>query len=881
MATGFTLRPHQRNCIARAVYGGNTLAAHVVGAGKSAVFISAVMKRKELGLINKACIVVPKALTEQTALEWRRIFPDARLLTVGEMDLSTQDKRDVFTARIATGNYDAVIVSREQFDKMAMSPAYQHGYIQREIDELEDMLVAQKMAGATKNTPSVKKIEAAKKRLEKRLEKALDPKKQSTRRKDDVLEFEQLGFDYLVVDESHAYKNMFIQTKMTDVSGVSTAASGRAQDMAMKCEWMNKMLGQGHILHCTGTPVSNSLSELYVVMNYLRPDLLKAAGVDRFDDWAATFGKVVCAYKQSPSGQLKLKTSFAKFANLPELMAMYKEFADIQSAEKLHLPRPELIGGKPEIVKVEATPEQRAYVRELAARAQLISTGVVDPHIDNLLVITSEARLVGLGNAAVAALYRQREEGELPEGFMEDEPGKVDACVDRVWQYYNETAEQKGVQIVFSDIAVNSDNGNWSVYEYIRDELIAKGVPKDEIIFAPKADSKDREAIFRDINDGKYRVVIGSTGTIGTGANIQQRLYALHHIDVPWRPSDFEQREGRILRQGNTFPEVRILNYVTEGTLDSYLYQVVTDKARFIAQLLDDKCPARVSEDCDEKVLTYAELQAAAEGNPDFKTRIELSNKIAELLALQQAHQHEQGKMQQRVNQIPVEIERLKTQITQMQEDQKSAMKMKDSEGKIKAFDFVTPMNTIRKHEDINAYLHEQIAKRIERPFDNMPTFRIGDFTVSVELRPGEMDEAMLAVKGQREPSYAIPLGKAANADNWQRIVNFFDGAIEKAIEDSNAKITKLETDLKQAQELVSVPFDREEELLKAKTDFAELEARLSGLSEQQDAIIDPDETDEEETSEERAEREAYQNADDDDLPMMPDDNTPRHGPRR
>ena len=351
--------------------------------------------------------------------------------------------------------------------------------------------------------------------------------------------------------------------------------------------------------------------------------------------------------------------------------------------------------------------------------------------------------------------------------------------------------------------------------------------------------------------------------------------------DLLDKPSDFEQRQGRILRQGNTFPEVRILNYVTEGTLDSYLYQVVTDKARFIAQLLDDKCPARVSEDCDEKVLTFAELQAAAEGNPDFKTRIELSNKIAELLALQQAHQHEQGKMQQRVDQIPGEIERLKTQIIQMQEDQKFAAKMRDSEGKIKAFDFVTPMRTIHKHEDINNYLHEQIAKRIERPFDEMPAFRIGDFTVSVELRPGEMDEAMLAVKGQREPSYSIPLGKASNADNWQRIVNFFDGAIEKAIEDSSAKITKLETDLKQAQELVGVPFDREEELLKAKIDFAELEARLSGLSEQQDAIIDPDETDEDETAEERAEREEYQNADDDDLPMMPDDNTPRHGPRR
>ena len=882
MATDFELRPHQRNCIARAVYGGNTLAAHVVGAGKSAVFITAVMKKKELGLINKACIVVPKALTEQTALEWRRIFPDARLLTVGEMDLSTQDKRDVFTARIATGNYDAVIVSREQFDKMAMSPAYQREYIQREIDSLEDMLIAQKMAGATKNTPSVKKIEAAKKRLEKRLENALNPKKMSTRSKDGVLEFEQLGFDYLVVDESHSYKNGFVTTKMTDVSGVSVSPSGRAQDMQMKCDWMNEMLGQGHILHCTGTPVSNSMTELYVVTRYLRPDLLKAAGVDRFDDWAATFGKVVTAYKQSPSGQLKLKTSFSKFANLPELMAMYKEFADIQSAEKLQLPRPELIGGKPEIVKVQASPEQRAYVRELAERAQLISSGVVDPHIDNLLKITGEARLIGLGNQAVAAMYRQREDGELPEGFMEDEPGKVDACIDRVMQYYGETAEQKGVQIIFSDIAVNSDNGNFSVYEYIRDELIARGIPKDEIIFAPKADSKEREAIFRDINDGKYRVVIGSTGTIGTGANIQQRLYACHHCDIPWKPSDFAQREGRILRQGNTFPEVRILNYVTEGTLDSYLYQVVTDKARFIAQLLDDECPARVSEDCDEKVLTYAELQAAAEGNPDFKTRIELSNRIAELTALKQAHQHEQGKMQKRVEQIPQEIAQIRTQIEQMQTDVKSAAAMRDSEGKVKSFDLVTPTQTIRRHEDINAFLHEQITKRIERPFDEMQSFRIGDFTVSVEIRPGEMNEAMLAVKGERVPSYAINVGSAANADNWQRIVNFLDGAIEKAISDSETRITKLEADLKQAQERVGVPFDGEAELTKAQSDFAELEARLSGLSEQQDEVIDPDETDEEETDEERAEREAYQSqTDDDDLPMLPDSNASSRGPRR
>ena len=402
------------------------------------------------------------------------------------------------------------------------------------------------------------------------------------------------------------------------------------------------------------------MTELYVMTRYLRPDLLTASGVQRFDDWAATFGRVIAAYKQTASGQLKLKTSFAKFANLPELMAMYKEFADIQSAQKLQLPRPDLIGGKPEIVSVPASPEQREYVKQLADRAGLIASGAVDPRVDNLLVITSEARLIGLGNQAVAALYRQKEEGhgELPEDFVEDEPGKVDACVERVLQYYKETAEQKGVQIIFSDIAVNSDNGNFSVYDYIKQQLVAKGIPANEIVFAPKADSKNRAEIFRAINDGEYRVVIGSTGTIGTGANIQQRLYACHHIDIPWKPSDYEQREGRILRQGNQFDAVRILNYVTEGTLDSYLYQVVTDKARFIAQLLDDKCPARVSEDCDDKVLTFAELQAAAEGNPEFRERINLANRIAELTSLKSEHQHEIGKMQHSINMLPEMIER-------------------------------------------------------------------------------------------------------------------------------------------------------------------------------------------------------------------------------
>jgi hypothetical protein len=790
------------------------------------------------------------------------------------MDLSTPAKRETFTARIATGDYDAVILSREHFDKMPMSKEYQTAYIQRQIDELEDMLTAQKQNGAHSKSASVMKIEQAKKRLQKRLENILNPKKSSTRSKDEVLDFQQLGFDYLVVDEAHSYKNGFVSTKMSDVSGVSVSPSGRAQDMQMKCDYFNETLGQGHILFCTGTPVSNSMTELYVMTRYLRPDLLRASAVDRFDDWAATFGKVVAAYKQTASGELKLKTAFSKFANLPELMAMYKEFADIQSAEKLHLPRPELIGGKPEIVKVGASPEQREYVKQLADRAALISAGSVDPHIDNLLKITGEARLVGLGNHAVAALYRQKDEGhgELPDGFVEDEPGKVDACVDRVVEYYGETAEQKGVQIIFSDIAVNSENGNFSVYDYIRDQLIEKGIPADEIVFAPKADSKNRAEIFQKINEGQYRVVIGSTGTIGTGANIQQRLYACHHIDIPWKPSDFEQREGRILRQGNQFGAVRILNYVTEGTLDSYLYQVVTDKARFIAQLLDDKCPARVSEDCDDKVLTFAELQAAAEGNPKFRERIDLANRIAELTSLRQQHQHEIGKMAKNIEHIPQQIEHLKQAISQMETDRQSADQHRDkTNGKIKDFALIRPTGTaIRKHEDINAFLLSQIAKRLEKPFDEMPAFPIGDFTVAVQTRPGHMDEAVLTVKGARDSVYYIQVGSDQHSDNWQRIVNFLDSGIAKEQERMTQEIAKLEVDLQQAKDHVNDSFPMEDELTQSQEKYKQLEAELSGLSEQQDEIVDPDEA-EEETAGASAQHQSHQNDDSESEGEIPD----------
>ena len=863
----FELRPHQKNCIARAIYGGNTLAAHVVGAGKSAVIIASVMKKKELGLINKACVVVPKPLTEQTANEWRKLYPDAKILTVTNDDLSNEAKRNLFTARVAAGSYDAVILSQEQFEKIPMSRQYRIDFIQKELDGLEDMLRERKIQNNGKKDYSTKAIEKSKKQLKTKLEKLLNPKSAS-RAKDDLLEFEHLGFDYLVCDEAHAYKNGFVTTKMTNVAGVTTRPSGRAEDMQMKTDYFNEQLGQGHILFCTGTPVSNSMTELYVMTRYLRPDLLKAAGVERFDDWAATFGNVVTKNQQAADGTLKLRTSFASFANLPELMAMYKEFADVQSADKLQLPRPKLKTGKPQIVKVPASPEQKEYVKELAVRAKMIADGKVEPYEDNLLKITGEARLIGLGNRAIKSLYEKREE-EIPDSFIDSKDSKVDKCIENVANIYRQTENTNGVQIIFSDIAVNSDNGNFSVYDYIKKELTESyNIPENEIIFAPKSDSKERENIFRDINSAKYRIVIASTGTLGTGANIQQNLYALHHIDVPWKPSDFEQREGRILRQGNKNKEVEIFNYVTEGTLDSYLYQTVTDKARFIAQLLDDKCPARVSEDCDEKVLTFGEIQAAAEGNPDFKKRIELSNEIAELTLLRNEYAYETAQMQRKSERLPDEIEIRKKILDEIKSDKAAAEKIDD------ICITMPDGEKISERKEINAYLLNMVKQMDEKPDKELSPVHIGEFELTADKKAlsGEM---CFVVKGKR--SYTCAAGVTENHDNYQRLNNLFEKSIPNTEKETIKKIESLEDNLRQAKERLTIPFPHDKELESKMQELNELEEKLSGLSVQEDDVYDPEEVIIE-TSEEKSYRESIYNVDNSDYqPTENENDQPRN----
>jgi len=839
MNSSFKLRPHQKNCIARAI-SGNTLAAHVVGAGKSAVIIASVMKKKQLQLIHKACVVVPKPLVEQTANEWRNLYPNAKILSVKNDDLSQEVKREIFNSKVANGNFDAVIMSQEQFEKIPMSSQYYLQHLREEEDKIEDVYREAKKSG---NPFTIKQLESALAKVRARIDSIANPKSASKGK--DRLEFEKLGFDYLVCDEAHAYKNGFVVTKMNNVAGVTTRQSGRAEDMHMKTSYFNKEFGNGHILFATGTPVSNSMTELYVMTRYLRPDLLIQSGTDNFDDWAATFGNVVMKNQQTADGRLKMKAKFASFANLPELMAIYKEFADIQSAEKLDLPRPSLKNGKPEIVKVQATPEQKAYVKELARRAEEYEAGRVEPYVDNHLKITSEARLIGLGNQAIKALYNKRGD-DFPDELLKEKSGKVDKCIENVASIYNQTKDTRGVQIIFSDIAVNSDNGNFSAYEYIKKELIETySIPEDEIIFAPKSASKDREKIFSDINNSKYRIVIASTNTLGTGANIQKNLYALHHLDTPWKPSDFEQRNGRILRQGNTNKEVEIKYYVTEGTLDSYLYQTVTDKARFISQLLDNQAPSRVCEDCDEKVLTFSEIQAAAEGNPDFKRRIELSSEVAELTMLRNEFNHEIAKAKKDTELIPQRIEESNKKLTNIRMD------LKQIESYNETFILTQPTGTqLTEKKEINQYISDMLNKKIENENNNInyePTFKINnfDFSIKAEKRYTNLltssEESSFDCKFimQGHEKYEFSAGANENQDNFIRIKHAFDNVVPKREEQMINLINHLEDNLNQAVERSSMTFNREQEYVEKVQELQRLESKL--LGENSNDILDAD----------------------------------------
>lgn len=811
MNTSITLRKHQSNAIMRAKLGGNTLFAHEVGAGKSFEMVATVMEKKRLGLINKACVVVPKHLTLQMASEWLRLYPNAKLLVAKPEDF-TKANRKRFIARCVTGDYDAVIMSFTQFERIPMSDEYKEQFMQK---ELHDIMSAISEAG-TKDKTSVKALERQKKNIEERLEKLLSSPKDSS------LCFEKLGFDYLVCDEAHNYKNCFVSTKMSNVAGVQTTAAQKSEDMLMKTQYLNNKYGCNNILFATGTPISNSMVEFYVMQRYLRPDLLEKAGLQNFDDWATTFGEVVSQLEIKPAGNgFQMKNRFSKFVNIPELMQMYKEFADIQTADMLKLPVPKLETGKPIVVTSKPDERQKAYMKELATRSETIHSGTVDPRQDNMLKITHEARLLGLDTRCI---------------FKDAHPApdsKVMKLIDNLEKNYRKTMTEKGVQIVFCDIAINEDETHFSVYKAIKQALMERGIPEKEICFAGDAKTdKARDEMFKSLRKGEKRFIIASTSKLGTGANIQDRICAIHHLDIPWKPSDLTQQDGRGIRQGNRFSQVGIYHYLTEETFDAYMMGIITNKAKFINQILTSKSPARVSEDVDEMVLTYSEMQAIASGNPMIKEKIQLDNDVAMLKTLEAEHKKSIYKMQELAEKtLPKQI----THYSELLAKSKSDMsKYQEHQALNKEFEMTIGGVRYDKRENAGEQIAVAMAKctATGEPIE-LGTYR--GFKITIERNPSantffELDTPCIAVL-HGELTYSCDVATDNGVGNVRRIENLAGIQINQKLCSLEEQLEKANKDLSEAQQNMLKPFEHGQELAEKTKRLEYVNAQLSGNS--------------------------------------------------
>lgn len=811
MNASITLRKHQSNAIMRAKLGGNTLFAHEVGAGKSFEMVATVMEKKRLGLINKACVVVPKHLTLQMASEWLRLYPNAKLLVAKPEDF-TKANRKRFIARCVTGDYDAVIMSFTQFERIPMSDEYKEQFMQK---ELHDIMSAISEAGR-KDKSSVKALERQKKNIEERLEKLLSSPKDSS------LCFEKLGFDYLVCDEAHNYKNCFVSTKMSNVAGVQTTAAQKSEDMLMKTQYLNNKYGCNNILFATGTPISNSMVEFYVMQRYLRPDLLEKSGLQNFDDWASTFGEVVSQLEIKPAGNgFQMKNRFSKFVNIPELMQMYKEFADIQTADMLKLPVPKLETGKPIVVPSKPDERQKAYMKELATRSETIHSGTVDPRQDNMLKITHEARLLGLDTRCI---------------FKDAHPApdsKVMKLIDNLEKNYRKTMAEKGVQIVFCDIAINEDETHFSVYKAIKQALMERGIPEKEICFAGDAKTdKARDEMFKSLRKGEKRFIIASTSKLGTGANIQDRICAIHHLDIPWKPSDLTQQDGRGIRQGNRFSQVGIYHYLTEETFDAYMMGIITNKAKFINQILTSKSPARVSEDVDEMVLTYSEMQAIASGNPMIKEKIQLDNDVAMLKTLEAEHKKSIYKMQELAEKtLPKQI----THYSELLAKSKSDMsKYQEHQALNKEFEMTIGGVRYDKRENAGEQIAVAMAKctATGEPIE-LGTYR--GFKVTIERNPSantffELDKPCIAVL-HGELTYSCDVATDNGVGNVRRIENLAGIQINQKQCSLEEQLEKANKDLSEAQQNMLKPFEHGQELAEKTKRLEYVNAQLSGNS--------------------------------------------------
>ena len=793
-----TLRRHQRDAIAHILYGGNCLLAHEVGAGKTFEMVAACMESKRLGLCSKALFAVPNHLTEQWASEFLRLYPSANLLVASKKDFETKNRKK-FCARIATGDYDAIIIGHSQFEKIPISQERQERLLQEQIDEIEEGVQELRASHAERFT--IKQLERMKRQLETRLQKLT-----SATRKDDVVTFEQLGVDRLYVDEAHNYKNLFLYTKMRNVAGLSTTDAQKSSDMYLKCRYMDELTGGRGIVFATGTPVSNSMTELYTMMRYLQHDLLASRGFSHFDCWASTFGETVTAIELAPEGTgYRARTRFARFFNLPELMAMFREAADIKTADQLHLPTPEAVYHN---VVAKPTEMQKDMVEALSKRAAEVHAGVVNPKEDNMLKITSDGRKLGLDQRIINPM--------LP-----DEPGsKVNQCVENILRIWREGESGKLTQLVFCDISTPKEDGSFTVYDDICQKLIDGGLPEGEIAYIHKANTEaKKKELFAKVRAGQVRVLMGSTQKMGAGTNVQDRLAALHDLDCPWRPGDLEQRKGRIVRQGNRNDTVHIYRYVTENTFDAYLWQTIENKQKFISQIMTSKSPVRSCEDVDETALSYAEIKALCAGNPLIKEKMDLDIEVARLRLLKANHQSQRFQMEDRLlKYFPVELEKCRAQVGGFEADLETRNSHPlPSEGFV---GMEVLGHTFSDKEEAGKAILEAVKTVVD-----MKSVRIGHyrgFEMSLELSAFGR-EYILTLRGRM--AHFTTLGSDPRG-NIQRIDNTL-GSMESRLKTVQDQIATLQKEQEAAKEEIAKPFAQEDELREKSARLIELDSLL------------------------------------------------------
>ena len=793
-----SLREHQRNAIAHVLYGGNTLLAHEVGAGKTFEMAASAMEAKRLGLCQKSLFVVPNHLTEQWAAEFLHLYPNAKLLVARRKDFETANRKK-FCARIATGDYDAVIIGHSQFERIPLSFERQERIIQEQIDEIQDAISELKYASGERFT--VKQMEKSRKNLEQKLEKL-----RAADRKDDVITFEQLGVDRLFVDESHAFKNLFLYTKMRNVAGLSTSEAQKSSDMFGKCRYLDEVTGGRGVIFATGTPVSNSMTELYTVMRYLQYGTLQKKNLTHFDCWASTFGETTTAIELAPEGTgYRARTRFAKFFNLPELMSMFKEVADIKTSDQLHLPVPE---AKFETVVAKPSEIQKEMVQELSKRAAEIHSGAVDASVDNMLCVTNDGRKIGL-------------DVRLMNPMLPDDPNsKLNVCVQNVLKIWEDGKDQKLTQLLFCDLSTPKNDGNFNVYDDIRKKLIAAGVPENEIEFIHNADTEAKKAaLFSKVRSGDVRILLGSTAKMGAGTNVQSRLVAVHHLDVGWKPSDMTQRNGRIIRQGNMNKEVKVFNYVTEGTFDSYLFQTLENKQRFISQIMTTKSPVRSCEDVDEQALSYAEIKALCAGNPLIKEKMDLDVQVAKLKVLKADHQSQKFRLQDKLlTKFPADIQETNAHIAGLKADAQLAAA--HPQGKEEFCGMTIKGVTYDEKKTAGERLVLACSELPNAEEKVIGSYRGFELSLRFDTFRSEY-QALL--KGQRK--YTVPLGTDP-LGNIIRLDNSLNSFPERITAAEN-ELTTLHQQLAAAQIEVEKPFPQEEELTEKSARLAELNAQL------------------------------------------------------